>query len=108
MLEVKNALEQVVIHPRWTEYVESLLNRQNGQRTHALASLVRATILEGNFWHRCQNYMHMVEDVLKALQVFDRWASRTSRSSENNRFLYVFHRLIVSYKVRSIFFAKFV
>jgi hypothetical protein len=27
MLEVKNALEQVVIHPRWTEYVQSLFNR---------------------------------------------------------------------------------
>jgi hypothetical protein len=26
---------------------------------------------EGNFWHRCQNYVHMVEDVLKALRVFD-------------------------------------
>jgi hypothetical protein len=51
--------------------VESLFNRQNGHRAHALASLVRATVLEGNFWHRCQNYVHMVEDVLKALQVFD-------------------------------------
>jgi hypothetical protein len=67
MLEVKNALEQVVIHPRWTEYVQSLFNRQNGNRAHSLASLVRATVLEGNFWHRCQNYVHMVEDVLKAL-----------------------------------------
>jgi hypothetical protein len=71
MLEVKNALEQVVIHPRWTEYVRSLFNRQNGHHAHALASLVRATILEGNFWHRCQNYVHMVEDVLKTLRVFD-------------------------------------
>jgi hypothetical protein len=71
MLEVKNALEQVVIHPRWTEYVQSLFNRQNGNRAHSLASLVRATVLEGNFWHHCQNYVHMVEDVLKALRVFD-------------------------------------
>jgi hypothetical protein len=49
MLEVKNALEQVVIHPRWAEYVQSLFNRQNGNRAHALASLVRATILSQNF-----------------------------------------------------------
>jgi hypothetical protein len=27
MLEVKNAVEQVVIHPWWTEYVQSLFNR---------------------------------------------------------------------------------
>jgi hypothetical protein len=51
--------------------VQSLFNRQNGNRAHSLASLMRATVLEGNFWHRCQNYVHMVEDVLKALRVFD-------------------------------------
>jgi hypothetical protein len=44
--------------------VQSLFNRQNENR-------VRATILSQNFWHRCQNYVHMVEDVLKALRVFD-------------------------------------
>jgi hypothetical protein len=71
ILEVKNALEQVVIHLRGTKYVRSLFNRQNGHHAHALASLVRATILEGNFWHRCQNYVRMVEDVLKALRVFN-------------------------------------
>ena len=71
MLEVKYALEQVVIHPRWTKYVQSLFNKQNRQRTHVLAFLVRAIVCERNFWHRCQNYEHMVEDVLKALQVFD-------------------------------------
>jgi hypothetical protein len=67
MLEVKNALEQVVINLWWTEYVQSLFNRQNGHRAHALAALVRATFLEGNFWHCCQNYVHMVEGVLNAL-----------------------------------------
>jgi hypothetical protein len=51
--------------------VWSLFNRQNGHHAHALTSFVRATILEGNFWHRCQNYVHMVKDFLKALQVFD-------------------------------------
>jgi hypothetical protein len=71
MLEVKNALEQVVIHLRWTKYVRSLFNKQNGHHAHALVSLVRVSILERNFWHQCQNYMHMVEDVLKALRVFD-------------------------------------
>jgi hypothetical protein len=77
---VKNALEQVVIHPRWTEYVESLYNRQNGHRAHALASLLRATVLEQNFWHRCQKYVHIVEDVLKALRVFDRREAAMERA----------------------------
>jgi hypothetical protein len=35
-------------------------------------------------------------------------ASRTSRSSENSRFPYVFHRLVVSCKFCSICFATFV
>jgi hypothetical protein len=34
--------------------------------------------------------------------------SRTSRSLDYSRFPYVFHRLVVSCKFRSIFFAKFV
>jgi hypothetical protein len=80
MLEMKNALEQVVIHPRWIEYVESLFNRQNRHRAHVLASLVRATVLKRNFWHRCQNYVHMVEDVLKALRVFNRWKAAMERA----------------------------
>jgi hypothetical protein len=80
MLEVKNALEQLVIHPRWTEYVRSLFNRQKGHHAHALASLMRATILEGNFWHWYQNYVHMVEDVLKALRIFNRWEAAMGRA----------------------------
>jgi hypothetical protein len=93
MLEVKNALEQVVIHPRWTEYVRSLFNRQNGHHAHALASLVRATILEGNFWHQCQNYVHMVEDVLKALRVFDGQKAAMERAwlMMNNLKKYIFN-----------------
>ena len=49
----------------------ALFHRQNGHHVHALVSLVRATLLEGNLWHHCQDYVHMVEDVWKALQVFN-------------------------------------
>jgi hypothetical protein len=80
MLEVKNALEQVVIHLRWTKYMLSLFNKQNGNHAHALASLVRATVLSQNFCHRCQNYVHMVEDVLKALRVFNEWEAAIERA----------------------------
>lgn len=71
MLEVRNALEAVVNDARWTEYTNTLFNRQNGHRSLALAALVKNTILEGIFWHRCRNYKHMVEDVLIALRLFD-------------------------------------
>jgi hypothetical protein len=83
----------VVIHPRWTKYVKSLFNRQNGNRVHALASLVRATVLSQNFWHHCQNYVHMVEDILKALQVFDGREAAMGRAwlTMNNLKKYIFN-----------------
>jgi hypothetical protein len=49
MLEVKNTLDQVLIHPWWIEYLKSLFNRQNGHHVHALVALVRATVLKGKF-----------------------------------------------------------
>jgi hypothetical protein len=41
---------------------------------------VRAIVLEGNFWHRCQNYIRSIEDVLKALRVFDGWEAAMGRA----------------------------
>jgi hypothetical protein len=49
MLEVKDALERVVIDPRWNEYVRTLFNRQNGHRAHALAREVRDTFRDDGF-----------------------------------------------------------
>ncbi len=71
MLEVREALRNVVVHEQFMEYVGTLFNRQNGRRIHALAGAVRTTVLNNDFWHRCQNYTHMVDDVLKALRLFD-------------------------------------
>ena len=61
MVEVREALENVA----------TLFNRQNGVQAHALATQVRSHVLDENFWRRCQNYTYMVEDVMKALRVFD-------------------------------------
>jgi hypothetical protein len=49
MLEVKDALEQVVIDPRWNKYVSALFNQQNIHRAHALTNRVRATICNIGF-----------------------------------------------------------
>jgi hypothetical protein len=68
---VCDALVIVVQHARFTEYVNGLFNRQNGRRAHALASSVKAMILDDNFWHQCTNYEQMVTDVLIALRVFN-------------------------------------
>jgi hypothetical protein len=50
MLEVRDALERVVIDPRWNEYVCTLFNWQNGHCTHTLACEVRDTIHDDGFW----------------------------------------------------------
>ena len=71
MVEVREALENVVMHRKFVEYVATLFNRQNGVQAHALAMQVRSHVLDENFWRRCRNYTYMVEDVMKALQVFD-------------------------------------
>jgi hypothetical protein len=71
MLQVKDVLERMDIDPRWNEYVSTLFNRQNGHYAYALAGAMRATIHDDGFWQQCENFEHMVELVLKALQVFD-------------------------------------
>jgi hypothetical protein len=71
MLEVRDALERMVIDPRWNEYVGTLFNRQNGHRAHTLAREVRATIRDDGFWQQCENFEHMVKPVIKTLRVFD-------------------------------------
>ena len=72
MVEVREALENVVMHCKFVEYVATLFNRQNGVQARALATQVRSHVLDENFWRRCRNYTYMVEDVMKALRVFDR------------------------------------
>jgi hypothetical protein len=71
MLEVKDALERVVIDPRWNEYVRTLFNWKNGHRAHALVRELRDTIRDDGFWQQCENFEHMVKPVIKALRVFD-------------------------------------
>ena len=71
MVEIREALENVVMHRKFVEFVATLFNRQNGVQAHALATQVRSHVLDENFWRQCRNYTYMVEDVMKALRVFD-------------------------------------
>ena len=38
MIEVREALENVIMHRKFTKYVVILFNRQNGVQAHALAT----------------------------------------------------------------------
>jgi hypothetical protein len=71
MLEVRDALERMVIDPRWNEYVRTFFNRQNGHHTHTLARAIKATIHDDGFWQQCENFEHMVKPVIKSLRDFD-------------------------------------
>ena len=51
--------------------MNSLSNRQNGLCSHALACLVRNTILDETFWVRCENFVHLVEPAIVTLRTFD-------------------------------------
>ena len=53
MVEVREALENVVMHHKSVEYVATLFNCQNGVQAHALATQVRSHVLNENFWRRC-------------------------------------------------------
>jgi hypothetical protein len=44
MLEVKDALERMVMDLRWNEYVNTLFNWQNNHCTHVLTGAMRVTI----------------------------------------------------------------
>ena len=71
MIELRETLENMVMHRKFVKYVATFFNRQNGVQVHALATQVRSHVLDENFWRRCQNYTYMVEDIMKALRVFD-------------------------------------
>ena len=49
MIEVKEALENVIIHCKFTKYVATLFNCQNGVQAHVLATQVKSHILNENF-----------------------------------------------------------
>ena len=49
LVEVREALENVVMHCKFVEYMAILFNRQNGVQTYALAMQVRSHVLDENF-----------------------------------------------------------
>ena len=49
MIEVREALENMVMHRKFVEYVATFFNRQNDVQAHALAMQVRSHVLDENF-----------------------------------------------------------
>ena len=49
LIEVREALENVVMHRKFIEYVTTFFNCLNGLQSHALATQVKSQILDENF-----------------------------------------------------------
>ena len=71
MVQLKAVLQQLKDHPRVLTYFASLRNMQNGEQAAIALRNVVNSIEDVAFWQRCVNYVHMTEDVLRALRVFD-------------------------------------
>jgi hypothetical protein len=69
LLQVRNALERTVIDDEWTPFLASL-RRRSGE-AHSKCLDVRSIIRSDRFWTSCENFLYMVNPVVKALRVFD-------------------------------------
>ena len=75
LLQVRNALERMIIDDEWSTLMSDL--RRRSPTTYAKAALVRRFIRSDGFWNTCKNFLYMVIPVVKALHLFDEKAPAT-------------------------------
>src|SRR5579875_1903662 len=71
LVQLRAVLQRLKNHPRVQNYFATLRNRQDGEQAATASRNVVITINDVAFWQRCENFVHITEDVLKALRVFD-------------------------------------
>ena len=69
LLQVRNALERMIIDDEWSTLMSDLMRRSS--LAYAKAALVRRFICSDGFWDMCENFMYMIISVIKALRLFD-------------------------------------
>ena len=69
LLQVRGALERMIIDDRWGIYLIEL--RARGGNSHETMGAVRRSIRSDGFWNSCENFLFMVTPVLEVLRVFD-------------------------------------
>jgi hypothetical protein len=69
LLQVRNALERMVVDEDWSTLMRDLRRRSGTAWTKGFA--VRRSIRSDGFWNTCENFLYMVIPVVKALRVFD-------------------------------------
>lgn len=69
LVQVRAALERMIIDDRWGAFMIELRGR--GGNGHEVMANVRRSIRQDGFWDSCENFLFMVTPVLEVLRVFD-------------------------------------
>ena len=69
LLQVRNALERMIIDDEWPTLMSDLKRRS--PTAYAKAASMRRFIRSDGFWDTCENFLYMVILVVKALRLFD-------------------------------------
>lgn len=69
LLQVRNALERMVVDEDWPTLMRDM--RRRSATAYMKGSAVRSFIRSDGFWNTCENFLYMVIPVVKALRVFD-------------------------------------
>ena len=69
LVQVRNALERMVVDDDWNTFMGDLRRRSHTAYTRCFA--VRRFVQSDGFWNTCENFLYMVIPVVKALCVFD-------------------------------------
>jgi hypothetical protein len=69
MLQVRNALERMLLEEAWSVFMIELRRKSGTAYTKGIAT--RRFIRSDLFWNTCKNFLYMVILVVKALRVFD-------------------------------------
>ena len=75
LLQVRNALERMIIDDEWPTFMSDF--RRRSSMAYAKAGLVRPFIRSDGFWDKCKNFLYMGIPVIKALRLFDGKAPAT-------------------------------
>ena len=68
--DVKQALQQSVVDPQWTQYVATLRDGPK-KKCRTKSREVKAAILDEHFWNRCTNVRDCLAPLVYALRDFD-------------------------------------
>ena len=69
LLQVRNALERMIIDDEWPTLISDL--RRRSPTAYAKATSMRRFICLDGFWDTCKNFLCMVIPIVKALRLFD-------------------------------------